>query len=77
MSTSLAVFMAIPATGCVFLIYFIYALWRQAGNSKRRERVHITTLPVLSAQRGNLLQFYSAEEFSGEKRGAQNSRFAR
>ena len=64
MSTSLAIFVAVAATGCVFLIYFLCALWRDAGSSKHRGRVRITTLPVLSARRGKLLRLYSAEEFA-------------
>lgn len=75
MSTSLAIFVAIATTGCVFLIYFLYALWRDAGSSKHGERVHITTLPVVSARRGKLLRLYSAEELAREKRVARNSRF--
>jgi hypothetical protein len=74
MSTSLAIFIAIAGAGSVFLIYFLYALWRDAGSSKHRGRVHLTTLPVLSARKGKLLRFYSAEEFATEKRGRQNSR---
>jgi len=75
MSTSLAIFIAIAATGSVFLIYFLYALWRDAGSSKHRGRVRITTLPGLSARRGKLLRLYSAEEFAREKRAGRNSRF--
>jgi len=75
MSTSLAIFIAIAATGSVFLIYFLYALWRDAGSSKHRGRVHITTSPVLSARKGKLLRLYSAEEFAREKRAERNSRF--
>jgi threonine/homoserine/homoserine lactone efflux protein len=35
MTTSLAIFIAIAATGSAFLIYFLYALWRDAGSSKQ------------------------------------------
>jgi len=74
MSTSLVIFIAIAATGCVFLIYFLYALWRDAGSSKHRGRIHITTLPVPSARRGKLLHLYSAEELGTAKRVVRNSR---
>jgi threonine/homoserine/homoserine lactone efflux protein len=73
MSTSLAIFLAIATTGCAFLIYFLYALWRDAGSSKHRGRVHITTLPVVSAHKGKLLRLYSTEQFAREKRAARNS----
>ena len=77
MSASLVIFIAIAATGCVFLIYFLYALWRDAESSKHRGRVHITTLPVVSARRGKLLRLYSTEELAREKRVARNSRFVK
>ena len=77
MSTSLVIFIAIAVTGSVFLVYFLYALWRDAASSRYRERVHITALPVLSVRRGKLLRLYSAEELGTAKHVAPNSRFVK
>jgi hypothetical protein len=41
----LLIFTAAMMAGCIFLIYFLVALWRDAHNQRRGPRVEIIELP--------------------------------
>jgi threonine/homoserine/homoserine lactone efflux protein len=59
--TGLVIFTVIAMAGCVFLIYFMFALWHDSSNSRRRPRVEIRRLPSKRAK-GKLLHMHSAED---------------
>ena len=65
---ALSVFIAIALAGCVFLSYFLYALWREEYRSRSGARVEITRLPSRKAERGKLLRLYPAKETRERKR---------
>ncbi len=61
--TGLVIFTVVAMAGCVFLIYFMFALWRDSRNSRRGQRVEIRRLPSRRKERGRLLHVYTAEDF--------------
>jgi len=61
--TGLVIFTVVAMAGCAFLIYFMFALWRDSRNSRRGQRVEIRRLPSLRKDKAKLLHLYSAENF--------------
>jgi len=59
--TGVVTFTLVAIAGCAFLIYFIFALWRDSRNSRPGERVEIRKLPTRK-NKGKLLYLYSAEQ---------------
>ncbi len=59
--TGVVTFTLIAIAGCAFLIYFIFALWRDSRNSRLGQRVEIRKLPS-RRNKGKLLHLYSAEQ---------------
>jgi threonine/homoserine/homoserine lactone efflux protein len=59
--TGLVIFTVVAMAGCVFLIYFMFALWRDSRNSRREQRVEIRRAP--RKEKGRLLHVYTAEDF--------------
>jgi len=59
--TGLVIFTVVAMAGCVFLIYFMFALWRDSRKSRRGSRVEIRKLPS-TRDKGKVLHLYSAEE---------------
>jgi threonine/homoserine/homoserine lactone efflux protein len=59
--TGLVIFTVVAMAGCVFLIYFMFALWRDSRNSRRGQRVEIRKLPP-TRDKGKVLHLYSADE---------------
>jgi hypothetical protein len=55
----LLIFTAIMLGACVFLIYFLVALWRDSHKHPRLPRVEIRKLP--RGNNGKLLRIYSPE----------------
>ena len=67
--TGLVIFTVVAMAGCVFLIYFMFALWRDSRNSRRGQRVEIRRLPSPRINKGKLLHLYNAEDLrAGEKK---------
>ncbi len=60
--TGLVIFTVIVMAGCGFLIYFMFALWRDSRSSRREPRVEIRRLPGLRKGRGKLLHLYRADD---------------
>jgi threonine/homoserine/homoserine lactone efflux protein len=58
----LTIFVEIALAGCAFLLYFLYALWREERNWRKRSRVHIRKFPRRTQENGELLPLYSTEE---------------
>lgn len=61
--TGLMIFTVVAMAGCAFLIYFMFALWRDSHNSRREQRVEIRRVPSLRKEKGRLLHVYTAEDF--------------
>ena len=59
--TGVVTFTLVAIAGCAFLIYFIFALWRDSRNSRPGERVEIRKLPSRRTK-GKLLYLYRAEQ---------------
>ena len=59
----LVIFTLVAMAGCAFLIYFMFALWRDSRNSRREPRVEIGRVPSLRKEKGRLLHVYTAEDF--------------
>jgi len=66
--TGLVIFTVIAMAGCVFLIYFMFALWRDSRNSRRGQRVEISRLASPRKDRGKLLHLYRAEDLRVRER---------
>jgi len=66
--TGLVIFTIIAMAGCVFLIYFMFALWRDSRNSRRVQRVDIIRLAIPRKDRGKLLHLYRAEDLRVRER---------
>jgi threonine/homoserine/homoserine lactone efflux protein len=58
--TGVVTFTVVAIAGCAFLIYFMFALWRDSRNSRLGQRVEIRKLPS-RREKGKLLHLYSAE----------------
>jgi threonine/homoserine/homoserine lactone efflux protein len=63
----LVIFTIVAMAGCAFLIYFLFALWRDSRNSCRRSRVEIRKLPN-TRDKGKLLRLYSAEDLRAREK---------
>ena len=68
MNPGLLIFTQIAIAGCGFLIYFLYALWRDSRRSRKGPRVEIRSLPSRVQPKGKLLRLYSVEEQHERKR---------
>jgi threonine/homoserine/homoserine lactone efflux protein len=66
--TGLVIFTVLAMAGCIFLIYFMFALWRDSRNSRRGQRVEIRRLPIIRRDRGKLLHLYRAEDLRSRER---------
>jgi len=62
--TGLVIFTVVAMAGCMFLIYFMFALWRDS----RRQRLQIRRLPSPKINKGKLLHLYNAEEFRAREK---------
>jgi threonine/homoserine/homoserine lactone efflux protein len=66
--TGLVIFTVVAMAGCIFLVYFMFALWRDSRNSRREQRVEIRRLPRLAKDRGKLLHLYRGEDLSAREK---------
>jgi hypothetical protein len=69
----LLIFTALMLAGCVFLVYFAVALWRDSRRGHTDPKVEITELPPrdsFNRQKANLLHMQVVDHFrpSGEQR---------
>ena len=64
----LKIFIVITLAGCAFLLYFLYALWRDGRKCRKRTRVEIIKLPGRRKAIGKLLRLYNTEELRDRKR---------
>ena len=55
------IFTAMMLAGCIFLIYFLFALWRDAQRQRGGPRVEIRELPSRKSRKNKLLRVYSVE----------------
>ncbi len=62
--TGLVIFTVVAMAGCMFLIYFMFALWRDS----RRQRLQIRRLPSPKINKGKQLHLYNAEEFRAREK---------
>ena len=68
------IFTAVMLAGCIFLIYFLFALWRDAQKQRRGPRVEIRELASRKRSRNKLLRMYSAESLHARDRtGSERS----
>ena len=65
---ALSIFVAVSLASCAFLIYFLYALWREEFRSRRGATVEITKLPSRKPQMARLMRLYPAKEMKVRKR---------
>jgi len=66
--TGLVIFTVTAMAGCAFLIYFMFALWSDSRNSRRRQRVEIRRQPSPRKDKGKLLHLYSAEDLRAREK---------
>jgi threonine/homoserine/homoserine lactone efflux protein len=59
----LVIFTEVAIAGCAFLIYFMYALWRDSRTSRQAPRVEIRKLSRRNANY-KVLHLYSPEDLS-------------
>ncbi len=64
--TGLVIFTVVAMAGCTFLIYFMFALWRDSR--RHGQRVEIRRLPSLRKDKGKLLHLYNAEYFRAREK---------
>ena len=62
------IFMAIALAGCAFLLYFLYALWREEHRAMRRPRVEIRRLSLGRPHTGKLVRLYAENEVRERKK---------
>jgi len=60
--TGLVIFIVIAMAGCAFLIYFMFALWRDSRTARRGKPVEIRRLPSPRKDKRKVLHLYSAEQ---------------
>jgi hypothetical protein len=63
--TGLLIFTAAMLAGCIFLIYFLVALWRDGHKQRKGPRVEIIKLPSrggFTNNRGTGLRIFGAED---------------
>jgi threonine/homoserine/homoserine lactone efflux protein len=66
--TGLVIFTVIAMAGCVFLIYFMFALWRDSRAPRRGKPVEIRRLPSPRKDKGKVLHLYSAEDLGAREK---------
>jgi hypothetical protein len=66
--TGLMIFTELALAGCVFLLYFLYALWRDARESRRGPRLEMRRLPSRVKPKAKLLRLYPEEQMRERKR---------
>ena len=64
--TGLVIFTVVAMAGCTFLIYFMFALWRDSR--RHGQRVEIRRLPSLRKDKGKLLHLYRAEDLRAREK---------
>ena len=64
----LVIFTVVAMAGCVFLIYFMFALWRDSRNSRRGQRVEIRRLASPRRDKRKLLHIFSAEDLRAREK---------
>jgi hypothetical protein len=57
----LLIFTVMMLAGCVFLIYFLFALWCDMHKQSVRSRVEIRELPNRERSKNKLLRMYDVE----------------
>lgn len=60
--TGLVILTVVAVAGCKFLIYFMFALWRDSRKPRHGQRVEIRRFPRLRKDKGQLLHLYSGED---------------
>jgi threonine/homoserine/homoserine lactone efflux protein len=66
--TGLVIFTVMAMAGCAFLIYFMFALWRDSRSSRRVQRVEIRRLPSPRMDKGKLLHLYRGEDLRAREK---------
>lgn len=70
----LLIFTAMMMAGCVFLVYFLFALWRDAHKQSNGPRVEISELPIRERRKYKVLRMYSTESLHAPTRtGSERS----
>jgi len=72
MNPALLVFTQIAIAGSGFLIYFLYALWRDSRKHVRNSRVNIRR--VMARDKGNIIVIPNSEESRSAKARSVASR---
>ena len=68
------IFAAMMLAGCIFLIYFLFALWRDAQRQRPGPRVEIRELPRRKSRKNKLLRMHSVEGLHAQDRtGSERS----
>ena len=63
MKPALLIFTQIAIAGCGFLVYFLFALWRDSHRGPKADIRRVTTC----ANQGKVIQLYSAAELRDRK----------
>jgi len=66
MDPGLLIFTQIAIAGCGFLMYFLYALWRESRGLRKKPRVEIRRVSM-HATRGKVLHLYRLEKTGSPK----------
>lgn len=66
MNPALLIFTQIAIAGCGFLLYFLYALWRESKSFRKKPKVEIRPISV-QAGRGTVVQLYTVEKVATRK----------
>jgi hypothetical protein len=64
----LLIFTVMMLAGCIFLIYFLFALWRDTHKQSVGSRVEIIELPRRERSKIKVLHIYSAESLHARTR---------
>ena len=50
------------SAGCAFLVYFLFALWRDGRRPPKAQRVNVRVIPAERKQSAKLIQLHVPEE---------------
>lgn len=65
--TGVLIITEVASAGGVFLIYFLFALWRDGRRPPKSKRVEIRVIPGTKKKSGKLLQLHAPQELKKQK----------
>ena len=64
----LVILTVLSAAGCLFLVYFMIALWRDSYKQRRGSRVEIRRFTLEKRPRGKLVRMHNVAELRERRR---------